>query len=149
MHLDTVCYHLLLAEQCSWESLQPVEHRLRSCFLKEPGTCSLRVMCSHACNVALQDKERVVLPRRPDQSSSELLARLSIAKVMEFTSQSLRSVWTAATQYRWDCRNSDRHCCDAKSNSWVEVPPGQSCLHWDVHLAVTICPCTATILPVV
>ena len=44
----------------------------------------------------MQDREHVVLPRRPDQSSRQLLARLSIAKVMEFTSQSLRSVGTAA-----------------------------------------------------
>ena len=53
-------------------------------------------LLKHAFIAGVQDREHVVLPRRPDQSSPELLARLSIAKVMEFTSQSLRSVWTAA-----------------------------------------------------
>ena len=59
-----------------------------------------------------QDKEHVVLPRRPDQSSPELLARLSIAKVMEFTSQSLRSACTAATHCRLGCSKSvECKCC--------------------------------------
>ena len=37
-----------------------------------------------------------MLPRKPDHMSDALLAKLSIAKVMEFTSQTLRSgvvVW--------------------------------------------------------
>ena len=39
----------------------------------------------------IQDREHVVLPRRPDQTSANLSARLTIAKMMEFTSQTLRS----------------------------------------------------------
>ena len=38
----------------------------------------------------------MVLPRQPDHTSSSLLAKLSIVKVMEFTSHTLRSgvvVW--------------------------------------------------------
>ncbi len=38
-----------------------------------------------------------MLPRQPDQTSEALLAKLSIAKVMDFTSQTLRSgavVWS-------------------------------------------------------
>jgi magnesium-transporting ATPase (P-type) len=45
----------------------------------------------------VQDREHVVLPRQPDHTSEALLAKLSIAKVMEFTSQTLRSgvvVWS-------------------------------------------------------
>ena len=44
----------------------------------------------------VQDREHVVLPRRPDQACTAWVAKLSIAKVMEFTSQTLRSgvvVW--------------------------------------------------------
>ncbi|KAL0030094.1 hypothetical protein WJX79_006699 [Trebouxia sp. C0005] len=43
------------------------------------------------------DREHVVLPRQPDHTSKALLAKLSIAKVMDFTSQTLRSgvvVWS-------------------------------------------------------
>ena len=40
---------------------------------------------------SMQDREHVVLPRRPDQTSANFSARLTIAKVMEFTSQTLRS----------------------------------------------------------
>ncbi|KAL0027251.1 hypothetical protein WJX77_006828 [Trebouxia sp. C0004] len=43
------------------------------------------------------DREHVVLPRQPDHTSDALLAKLSIAKVMDFTSQTLRSgvvVWS-------------------------------------------------------
>ncbi|KAL0048212.1 hypothetical protein WJX82_010068 [Trebouxia sp. C0006] len=43
------------------------------------------------------DREHVVLPRQPDHTSEALLAKLSIAKVMDFTSQTLRSgvvVWS-------------------------------------------------------
>ena len=50
--------------------------------------------CVHAC---VQDREHVVLPRQPDHTSEALLAKLSIAKVMDFTSQTLRSgvvVWS-------------------------------------------------------
>ncbi len=39
----------------------------------------------------------MVLPRQPDHTSEALLAKLSIAKVMDFTSQTLRSgvvVWS-------------------------------------------------------
>ena len=45
----------------------------------------------------MQDREHVVLPRQPDRTSSALLAKLAITKVMEFTSQTLRSgvvVWS-------------------------------------------------------
>ena len=45
----------------------------------------------------MQDREHVVLPRQPDNTSEALLAKLFIAKVMEFTSQTLRSgvvVWS-------------------------------------------------------
>ncbi len=45
----------------------------------------------------MQDREHVVLPRQPDHTSEALLAKLSIAKVMDFTSQTLRSgvvVWS-------------------------------------------------------
>ena len=45
----------------------------------------------------MQDRETVVLPRQPDHTSSAALAKLSIIKVMEFTSQTLRSgvvVWS-------------------------------------------------------
>ena len=45
----------------------------------------------------MQDREHVVLPRHADSSSDALTAKLSIAKVMEFTSQTLRSgvvVWS-------------------------------------------------------
>lgn len=45
----------------------------------------------------MQDRETVVLPRHPDHTSTALLAKLSIVKVMEFTSQTLRSgvvVWS-------------------------------------------------------
>jgi magnesium-transporting ATPase (P-type) len=45
----------------------------------------------------VQDREHVVLPRQPDHTSEALLAKLSIAKVMDFTSQTLRSgvvVWS-------------------------------------------------------
>ena len=48
-------------------------------------------------NVFMQDRETVVLPRRPDHTSNALLAKLSIVKVIEFTSQTLRSgvvVWS-------------------------------------------------------
>ena len=44
----------------------------------------------------MQDRDHVVLPRKPDHISDALLAKLSIAKVMEFTSDTLRSgvvVW--------------------------------------------------------
>ncbi len=44
----------------------------------------------------MQDRDHVVLPRKPDHISDALLAKLSIAKVMEFTSDILRSgvvVW--------------------------------------------------------
>ncbi|DBA71773.1 TPA: hypothetical protein ACH3X2_011039 [Trebouxia sp. C0005] len=43
------------------------------------------------------DREHVVLPRQPDHTSEALLAKLSIAKVMDFTLQTLRSgvvVWS-------------------------------------------------------
>ena len=40
----------------------------------------------------MQDREHVVLPRQPDRTSEALFAKLSIAKVMESTSQTL-----------WDC----------------------------------------------
>ena len=39
----------------------------------------------------MQDRETVVMPRRADHISSALRVRLSIVKVMEFTSQTLRS----------------------------------------------------------
>ncbi len=39
----------------------------------------------------MQDREHVVLPRKPDHISGAVLAKLSIAKVMEFTSDTLRS----------------------------------------------------------
>ena len=45
----------------------------------------------------MQDRESVVLPRQPDHTSRALMAKLSIAKVLEFTSQTLRSgvvVWS-------------------------------------------------------
>lgn len=43
-------------------------------------------------NVAsMQDRETVVMPRRADHISSAVRARLTIVKVMEFTSQTLRS----------------------------------------------------------
>ena len=45
----------------------------------------------------IQDREHVVLPRQPDRTSSALLAKLAITKVMEFTSETLRSgvvVWS-------------------------------------------------------
>ena len=45
----------------------------------------------------MQDRETVVLPRQADQISSASLAKLSILKVMEFTSKTLRSgvvVWS-------------------------------------------------------
>ena len=63
-------------------------------------------LLKHACLAHMQDRERVVLPRRPDQSSRKLLARLSIAKVMEFTSQSLRSV-----AQRRSCSIQGLRCC--------------------------------------
>ena len=47
--------------------------------------------------MSVQDREHVVLPRQPDHTSEALLAKLSIAKVMDFTSQTLRSgvvVWS-------------------------------------------------------
>ena len=47
--------------------------------------------------MCVQDREHVVLPRQPDHTSEALLAKLSIAKAMEFTSQTLRSgvvVWS-------------------------------------------------------
>ena len=45
----------------------------------------------------MQDRETVVLPRQPDHTSTASLSKLSIVKVMEFTSQTLRSgvvVWS-------------------------------------------------------
>lgn len=39
----------------------------------------------------MQDRKTVVLPRQADSTSPALMAKLSIVKVMEFTSQTLRS----------------------------------------------------------
>ena len=39
----------------------------------------------------VQDRDTVVLPRRPDARSSSNMAKLSIVKVLEFSSQTLRS----------------------------------------------------------
>ena len=56
--------------------------------------CCLQVL---SCNLfddkpcVLQDRETVVLPRRPDASSTSRMVLMSIVKVLEFSSQTLRS----------------------------------------------------------
>lgn len=43
------------------------------------------------CHMHMQDRQTVVLPRRPNARSGSSTAKLSIMKVLEFSSQTLRS----------------------------------------------------------
>lgn len=43
------------------------------------------------CHTHMQDRQTVVLPRRPNARSASTTAKLSILKALEFSSQTLRS----------------------------------------------------------
>ena len=51
----------------------------------------LRIQHRNSCFSLLQDKQTVVLPRRPDSVSRSSSVKISILKTLEFSSQTLRS----------------------------------------------------------
>ena len=52
--------------------------------------CPCQILVTHLCH-ALQDRSNLVLPRRPDKRSSASMVNLSILRVLDFNSQTLKS----------------------------------------------------------